>query len=147
MTVGDRIRERRKELGMSQDDLAKKMGYSGKSAISRIENEGNNLTTDRVSKLASALDCTPGYLMGWTDKETKTIEHIRKTLTNIDSVNPLDRVLKRAESDPEYKECIITILNLKKDIRQEIYDYVDFKACKLKQGGHTIPNRSYKVRW
>jgi len=135
MTVGDRIRERRKELGMSQDDLAKKMGYSGKSAISRIENEGNNLTTDRVSKLASALDCTPGYLMGWTDKETKTIEHIRKTLTNIDSVNPLDRVLKRAESDPEYKECIITILNLKKDIRQEIYDYVDFKACKHKQGG------------
>ena len=134
MTVGDRIRERRKELGMSQDDLAKKMGYSGKSAISRIENEGNNLTTDRVSKLASALDCTPGYLMGWTDKETKTIEHIRKTLTNIDSVNPLDRVLKRAESDPEYKECIITILNLKKDIRQEIYDYVDFKACKHKQG-------------
>ena len=65
MTVGERIRQRRIELNLTQEELGKRLGY-GKSAICRVEKEGNNITTDRISKFAKALECSPGYLMGWT---------------------------------------------------------------------------------
>ncbi len=65
MTVGERIRQRRIELGLTQEELGKRLGY-GKSAVCRVEKEGNNITTDRISKFAKALECSPSYLMGWT---------------------------------------------------------------------------------
>ena len=37
MTVGDRIRARRTELGMTQEELAKKAGYKSRSSINKIE--------------------------------------------------------------------------------------------------------------
>lgn len=65
MTVGDRIRDRRKELGLTQGELGKRLGW-GKSAVCRVEKEGNNITTDRITRIAQALSCSPAYLMGWT---------------------------------------------------------------------------------
>ena len=35
------IKNRRRELNMTQDELAEKVGYNGKSMISRIERGGN----------------------------------------------------------------------------------------------------------
>lgn len=65
MTVGERVRDRRKSLGLTQEELGKKLGW-GKSAVCRVEKEGNNITTDRITKIAEALSCSPGFLMGWT---------------------------------------------------------------------------------
>lgn len=65
--LGKIIRKRRDELGLTQLELAKRMGYSSKAAISRVENGDDNLTTPRIVKFAEALDTTPGYLMGWED--------------------------------------------------------------------------------
>ena len=73
MTVGERIRERRKELGLTQEELGKRMGYK-KATVCRVELEDNNITTDRVVKFAKALDTTPGYLMGWENTDTYVIQ-------------------------------------------------------------------------
>ena len=67
MTIGERIRQRRKELGLTQEELAAKMGYSSRTAISNVEKGGEDLTSTRIAKYAKALDCFPGYLMGWTN--------------------------------------------------------------------------------
>lgn len=67
MTVGDRIRDKRVELGMSQEELANKMGYSSKSAVSRTENAGDDIGRKRVIAFAEALGCEPSELMGWTN--------------------------------------------------------------------------------
>lgn len=64
MTVGDRIRKRRIELELSQDELAKKVGYKSRSSIQKIEC-ARNLPLPKVEKMARALGCTPAYLMGW----------------------------------------------------------------------------------
>lgn len=64
MTVGERIKERRIELGMSQTDLAIKMGYKTKSSICEVEKGGDNLTQCRIYKFAEALNTTPSKLMG-----------------------------------------------------------------------------------
>ena len=65
MTVADRIKLRRNFLGLSQSELAKKASYSDKTAISKIENAGNDITMKQVRRLAKALEVTPEYLMGW----------------------------------------------------------------------------------
>ena len=43
MEIGDRIRKKREELGMSQEELAKKIGYRSRSSINKIENDGRGL--------------------------------------------------------------------------------------------------------
>lgn len=67
MTVGDRIKQKRIELGLSQDELATKMGYSSKSAVSRTENSGDDVGRKRVVAFAKALGCEPSELMGWSE--------------------------------------------------------------------------------
>lgn len=68
MTVGQRIRARREELGLTQSELAEKMGYSGKSSVSEAEKCGDNITTTKVRKFADALGVSFRYLMGLEDE-------------------------------------------------------------------------------
>ena len=73
MTIGERIKQKRIEANLSQDELAKKVGYKSRSSIQKIE-AARNLPINKVEKMALALDCDPGYLMGWTDDpESKPI--------------------------------------------------------------------------
>ncbi len=69
MTVGDRIRNKRIELGMTQEELAARMGYKGKSSVCAAETGGDNVTTTKVKKYAQALGVTPESLMGWEIKD------------------------------------------------------------------------------
>lgn len=69
MEIGERIKLRREELRMSQDELAKKVGYKSRSSINKIEADGRGLPQRKIAAFASALDTTPSYLMGWTVAE------------------------------------------------------------------------------
>lgn len=66
---GSRVKRRRELLGLSQEELAAKLGYSDKSSISKIENNTRDITRGKVVEFAKALKTTPLYLMGWTDEE------------------------------------------------------------------------------
>lgn len=104
MTVGERIKIRRCELGLSQADLAKKMGYSDKTAVSKAETTGDNITTTKVMKFAKALDCSFDFLMGWEDSQTGvTIEVIEKSMDGMD-VNTLKRISLYAQYLMERKQ-------------------------------------------
>ena len=66
MNTGDRIKQRRIELGLTADDLAQKIGKS-RATIYRYENgDIENMPTPILEPLAKALDTTPADLMGWT---------------------------------------------------------------------------------
>ena len=67
MKIGERIKNRRVELNITQDELARRLGYSDKSSISRIENS-SKLTLNKMQLLADALNVSPSYLMGWEDE-------------------------------------------------------------------------------
>ena len=67
MTIGKRIRRKREELGLSQEELAKKMGYADRSAISMVETGKRDITWENVYKYAKVLQCSPSYLMKWED--------------------------------------------------------------------------------
>lgn len=69
MEIGDRIKKRREELDMSQEQLAKKVGYKSRSSINKIELDGRGLPQNKIVALAKALETTPAYLMGWIDDD------------------------------------------------------------------------------
>ncbi len=62
-TMYDRIKRLREEQDMSQDDLAKKCGYSDRSTISKIEKGERNLPGSKIKIIAEALGVKPSYLM------------------------------------------------------------------------------------
>ena len=51
--IGERINARRKELGMTQEELSKKLGYKNKSTISQIENGVNDIMQSKVASFAA----------------------------------------------------------------------------------------------
>lgn len=68
--IGNKIKERREELGLSQDELAEMMGYKSRSTIAKIEKGVNDVTQTNIVKFAKVLKTTPAYLMDW-EKEQK----------------------------------------------------------------------------
>lgn len=65
MTVYDRIRILREKNGMSQQELANRVGFKTASAINKIELGLRDISQTKLSEFAKALGTTPGYLMGW----------------------------------------------------------------------------------
>jgi repressor LexA len=68
LKTGDRIRQLRLQRGLSQEELGALIGVK-KAAIHKYENEiVVNLKHSTITQLASALETTPAYLMGWDDE-------------------------------------------------------------------------------
>ena len=67
MSIGERIKARRIELGLSQEELAHRLGNKSRASVSTVEHDKEDLTTTRIKQYATALECTPGYLMGWEE--------------------------------------------------------------------------------
>lgn len=68
-TVGDRILQRRKELDITQEELARRMGYKSKSTINKIEMGINDIPQSKIIKFAEVLLTTPSFLMGWDEED------------------------------------------------------------------------------
>ena len=76
MDVGKRIKERRTELNMSVDELAKRLGKNRTTVYRYEKGDIENLPMDILGPLAKALNTTPAYLMGWDSKPNSTINTI-----------------------------------------------------------------------
>lgn len=73
MSIGSRIKQRRMELKLSADGLAKMIGKD-RSTIYRYESGGiDKVSADILITLANALETTPSYLIGLDSTEEQTI--------------------------------------------------------------------------
>ena len=66
-SIGERIREKRQNLGYTLEKLANEIGVTP-STILKYEKGGINIPSDKIEKLSIALKTTPAYLMGWEDE-------------------------------------------------------------------------------
>lgn len=66
---GIRIKNRRLELNMSQQELADKLGYTDRSAIAKIETGKNDISLNKFKEIAKALQISPAKLIGWDDDD------------------------------------------------------------------------------
>lgn len=70
MLIGERIKQRRKELGLSVDQVADKIGKN-RATVYRYESKDiEKLPLEVLEPLAKALGTTPAYLMGWEDPKS-----------------------------------------------------------------------------
>ena len=69
LPVFENIKARRKELKLSQEELAAALGYKDRSAIAKIEHGLVDLPQSKVAAFAKALSTTPEWLMGWNTKK------------------------------------------------------------------------------
>ena len=68
MSIGERIKKRRKELGFNADKLAELIGKN-RATIYRYEsNDIENMPYDVMEPLSKALQVSPAYLMGWVEE-------------------------------------------------------------------------------
>ena len=122
MTVADRIRHKRTELNMSQDELAKKAKYSDKTRISKLENSGDEISMKQVKRVAEALGVSSAYLMGWEDENGeltllgKLGASYKRRMFPDDASNPEADHLYELYQDapPEIQAAIDTLLGYKK---------------------------------
>ena len=114
MNIGDRIKQRRKELGMSAETLAEKIGKSAATIYRYEKGDIAKVDSEIILPIADALFTTPTYLMGW-DVETSDL----------------------SSSDPAISEIEFAlsgeIHDLTESEMQDVLDYVRFKRAQRSQ--------------
>lgn len=111
MTIGERIKSRRKHLGMSADELGKKLGKD-RSTIYRYEKgDIENLPLDILEPIAKALGTTPQYLMGWEQVQKKN--------------DTLADIVIRMQTDEEFMSAVESLYKLDKKKLSSILNLLD----------------------
>lgn len=94
MEIGERIKQMRLDLGLSQDDLAKLIGYKSRSSINKIEIGERDITQSTILAFAKALQTTPSKLMGWDIEDIQQpldSEH-QNVIDLYDKLRPNDKI-------------------------------------------------------
>lgn len=74
MHIGEKIKNRRLQIGMSQRELARKMGYSDNSTLNRIEKGTVDVSQAKVVQFAKVLNVSIAYLMDWEEEKQITTD-------------------------------------------------------------------------
>lgn len=88
MDIGLRIKKRRLEKGLSQDEVAEKINTTKQTIYKYETGIITNIPASKIESLANVLDTTPAYLMGWTDSTDFDI-------SSIPGINPLPKLVKK----------------------------------------------------
>ncbi len=127
MKIGMRIKERRKELKMSADELAKRLGKNRATIYRYEKGDIENLPLDILEPIAEALETNPASLMGW-QMEEKSDEQIEK------SANKLADLFLRIEFKEEENFDLMVMLEeysqLPAPKKEQVREYVHLLAGK-----------------
>lgn len=113
MTIGERIRNKRIELGLSQEELATRCGYKSRSSINKIE-LSRDLPLAKVGRCAAALCCTPAELLG-----------LEPELSEENANFSIDML-----SDPYFMNYAKKLFYSDSKIKEQVYNYIDFLLAK-----------------
>ena len=108
MNIGSRIQARRKQLGLSVEDLAEKLNKN-RATIYRYESSYiEKLPVTILEDLAKALKVTPAYLMGWEDEVSRKKE------------DALADIILKARRDENLIELMRELCDLSPEHRQSV---------------------------
>ncbi len=91
MTIGERIKELRERLGMSQVDFATKINVSKQSLYKYENNIITNIPSDKIEAAAKVGNVSPAYLMGWNDNLAPINNEMQETKKGV-TIKVLGRV-------------------------------------------------------
>lgn len=101
VNIGKNIMEARKRAGLTQEELATRVGYKSKSAINKIELGIRDLPQKKIVQFAEALGTTPAALMGW---ESTTPEQKKN--------DAMVSVVAKMRKDPEFFDVVSMLAEL-----------------------------------
>ena len=130
MKIGERIKQRRLELGYTADMLAKMLNKN-RATIYRYENgDIENMPIDVLEPLAKALNTTPAYLMGWQEP------HQENKSTQIEGYYVDPETAEYAEmlrTRPEMRMLFSASRGISKEEMQEAVNYIEFIKSRNKK--------------
>ncbi|MBR7184559.1 MAG: helix-turn-helix domain-containing protein [Clostridia bacterium] len=104
MEFGKRIKARREAIGMTQDELAAKMGYSSRSSIAKIESGTNDIPQSKIVAFATALNTTTSYLMNWSDDPASSAYEQAKNILPLPKTKKIPLLGTIACGEPIYAD-------------------------------------------
>ena len=108
MEIGDRIRKRREELGLTLEEVAGKL-LVNRSTVMRYETgKTQRIPLSTIEKLAGVLHTSTGYLMGWSAGEEKN------EISGDKDIRIMARMMKGMT--PAKKEMLLKIARAMSDI-------------------------------
>lgn len=113
--IGKKIKARRKELGMTQEELAFKLGYKHKSSIAKIEDGSREVQLDGLIRFSTVLDIDMDQLTGFSEFMENDTEITNAAIAShrlIDDPELTDIVLKISKLKPEKRNKVIQAINL-----------------------------------
>ena len=117
MELAERVRQRREALGLTQDELAKRMGYKSRVSINKIEN-GRLVSQKIIARLAEALGVSPAYLMGWDEKPAEELQSMgalaAQLLMDQDALEMARDIMSLGEADRYALRLVIASMKQKK---------------------------------
>lgn len=111
--VGKNIRRLREENGLTQEELALRIGYQTKTAINKIELGMRDLPQSKIVRCAEALGTTPAVLMGWAEEEVSADNRV------------LADLYYKLRNDDELLEMVVQLSELSKERRQDLKPVID----------------------
>lgn len=96
MDVGERIKNRRKQLGLSAEQIAAELGVSPATVYRYESNEIMNMRIDKLEPIAKALHTSPAYLMGWSEETSSAAED-----TNLVTIHYAGPVAAHFDATPD----------------------------------------------
>lgn len=130
MNIGDRIKERRLELGMTQEELADKVGFKARASVSRLEGGDRNIPLSKLKKLAEVLETTVGYLMGMEDNmgtaTTNTGNHNTTNTNNYysDCGSSTKETIEPTDKDSALHKIMDLLLTHKKEFKKSDLEWL-----------------------
>lgn len=100
----ENIRSFRKANQWSQEELAKRMGYTDRSMIAKIEAGQVDLAESKIMAFAKVFGVKPSILMGWKDDDSDRIVKALEFYNQYENLSPKDQIafqtlLKSLQSD------------------------------------------------
>lgn len=132
MEMADRIKQRRLAMGYTQEELAEKLGLQ-KSAIAKYENgRVENIKRSVISNMATVLECSPTYIMGWDEDFYlgENLQNIFETLSKEFSIpaNELIRCFFTENfTDLLPSKKVITLENMRNALKTYFTFYADYE--------------------
>lgn len=96
--IGENIKKRREELGISQVDLAELIGESKQTIWKYESGTVTNIPLCKVELIANVLHCLPQDIAGWNNS-TKTQKNVLKSTNLPDNLQRLADIWDRISED------------------------------------------------
>lgn len=106
MTTGERIKLRRKEIGLSAEKVAEIVGVSPATIYRYEKGDIEKVPGDFLRPLAKALQTTPAYLMGWTSPGDELIGQRIKEAMDKEDISVRELSFRTGISEPELQRYL-----------------------------------------